>query len=181
MTFYVIFIHYVNVNTNIHLQITLMKGEKTRFISARYSSYKDPKLESDPDFARRLGMEEKTSLFFSEIVKDFDLHISPNAIRGRIDIIEWRIFKYLPSYTPDSYFHMREGNNFAYGLNGGNAYQLKPELYKLLSTLDTQLRWIKFCPAPRSFKDRWISELNEALKQIVDLAKQYRDDTLYIP
>lgn len=158
-----------------------MKGKKTRFISARYSSYKYPKLESDPDFARRLGMEEKTSLFFSEIVKDFDLHISPNAIRGRIDIIEWRIFKYLPSYTPDSYFHMREGNNFAYGLNGGNAYQLKPELYKLLSTLDTQLRWIKFCPAPRSFKDRWISELNEALKQIVDLAKQYRVDTLYIP
>jgi hypothetical protein len=158
-----------------------MKGKKTRFISARYSSYKYPELESDPEFARRLGMEVKTSLFFSEIVEDFDLHISPNAIRGRIDIIEWRIFKYLPSYTPDSYFHMREKNNFAYGLNGGNAYQLKPELYKLLSTLDTQLRWIKFCPAPKSFKDRWISELNEALKQIVDLAKQYRGDTLYIP
>lgn len=158
-----------------------MKGKKTRFISARYSSYKYPELESDPEFARRLGMEVKTSLFFSEIVKDFDLHISPNAIRGRIEIIEWRIFKYLPSHTPDSYFHMREENNFAYGLNGGNAYQLKPELYKLLSTLDTQLRWIKFCPAPRSFKDRWISELNEALKQIVDLAKQYRGDTLYIP
>ena len=179
MTFYVIFIHYVNVNTNIHLQITLMKGEKTRFISARYSSYKYPKLKSDPEFARRLGMEVQTSLFFSEIVEDFDLHISPNAIRGRIDIIEWRIFKYLPSYTPDSYFHMREGNNFAYGLNGGNAHKLKPELYKLLSSLDTQLSWIKFCPAPKSFKNRWISELNEVLKQIVAPARQYRGDTLY--
>lgn len=56
-----------------------MKGKKTRFISARYSSYKYPELESDPEFARRLGMEVKTSLFFSEIVEDFDLHISPNA------------------------------------------------------------------------------------------------------
>ena len=74
---------------------------------------------------------------------------------------------------------MREENNFAYGLNGGNAHELKPELYKLFSILDIQLRWIRFCPAPKSFKNRWISELNEVLKQIVALARQYRGDTLY--
>ena len=179
MTFYVIFIHYVNENTNIHLQITLMKREKNMPISARYSSYKYPKLESDPEFARRLGVEIQTSLFFSEIVEDFDLHISPNVTRGRIEVIERRVTKYFYTYTRDSYFSMTGEEKFARGINGRNANELKPKMYKLFFILDINLRWIKFCPAPKSFKNRWISELNEVLKQLVALAKQYQGDTLY--
>lgn len=156
-----------------------MKREKNRPISARYSSYKYPKLESDPEIARRLGVEIQTSLFFSEIVEDFDLHISPNATRGRIEVIERRVTKYFYTYTRDSYFSITGEEKFARGINGGNANELKPKMYKLFFILDINLRWIKFCPAPKSFKNRWISELNEVLKQIVALAKQYQGDTLY--
>ena len=154
-----------------------MERKKNRAIPPKYSTYKYPKLEGDPEFARRLGMEVKTSLFFFEIVADFDLHISPNAIRGRIEVIERRFTKYFYSYTRDSYFSMTGEEKFARDIYGGNSYELIPKMYKLFSILDIQLRWIRFCPAPRSFKDRWILELNELLKQIVDLAKQYRGNT----
>ena len=170
---------YVNVHINIHIKITLMERKKNRAVLAKYRSYKYPKLKGDPEFASRLGMEVQTSLFFSEIVEDFDLHISPNAIRGRIEVIERRFTKYFYSYTRDSYFSMTGEEKFARGIYGGNAYKLKPKMYKLFAILDIQLRWIRFCPAPRSFKDRWILELNELLKQIVDLAKQYQGNTIY--